>query len=101
MLPDSEMASDAYDHAEEAAKDMPPTHPIRLGLALNHSVFYYEILNKPEKACELAKKVSWFDETWPFVIVLFVGIWWRYCRVGSVKGRLVQGQHPYHAVAEG
>ena len=36
---------------------MPTTHPIRLGLALNYSVFYYEIKNKPERACELAKKV--------------------------------------------
>ena len=39
---------------------MPTTHPIRLGLALNFSVFHYEIMNKPEKACFLAKKA--FDE---------------------------------------
>lgn len=36
---------------------MPPTHPIRLGLALNYSVYHYEICNNPEKACSLAKKV--------------------------------------------
>jgi len=51
-------AEDAYNKAEEATKEMPPTHPIRLGLALNHSVFFYEIMNKPDKACELAKKVT-------------------------------------------
>jgi len=40
-----------------AEDKLPTTHPIRLGLALNYSVFYYEIKNEPEKACELAKKV--------------------------------------------
>ena len=39
---------------------LPTTHPIRLGLALNYSVFYYEIANNPEKACELAKEA--FDD---------------------------------------
>eukprot|EP01018_Ginkgo_biloba_P010485 Gb_18807 [translate_table: standard] len=36
------------------------THPIRLGLALNFFVFYYEILNSPDRACTFAKQA--FDE---------------------------------------
>jgi len=51
----------AYQAALDIAKEqMQPTHPIRLGLALNFSVFYYEILNAPDKACQLAKQA--FDE---------------------------------------
>jgi len=51
----------AYSEAFEIAKtQMQPTHPIRLGLALNFSVFYYEILNSPERACHLAKQA--FDD---------------------------------------
>merc|ERR1712130_158932 len=51
----------AYKGAFEVAqKEMPPTPPIRLGLALNYSVFYYEILNDPNEACSLAK--SAFDD---------------------------------------
>jgi len=51
----------AYKSASEfAQQDLPTTHPIRLGLALNFSVFYYEVLNSPEQACSLAKNA--FDE---------------------------------------
>ncbi len=51
----------AYSEAFDIAKaQMQPTHPIRLGLALNFSVFYYEILNSPERACHLAKQA--FDD---------------------------------------
>lgn len=67
-------AQEAYDEAMKVAdpksrkdgKDvdqdemMKPTHPNRLGLALNYSVFYYEILNEPDKACSLAKQA--FDD---------------------------------------
>ena len=50
----------AYKAAREIAAELAPTHPIRLGLALNFSVFYYEILNSPDRACYLAKLA--FDE---------------------------------------
>lgn len=44
------------DALEIAEKHLPETHPIRLGLALNYSVCYYEILDEQEEACKLAKK---------------------------------------------
>jgi len=57
----SQQSLEAYQAASEIANnELPPTHPIRLGLALNFSVFYYEILNAPEKACQLAKQA--FDD---------------------------------------
>ncbi|KAG0470052.1 hypothetical protein HPP92_016157 [Vanilla planifolia] len=51
----------AYKEAQDIAlTDLAPTHPIRLGLALNFSVYYYEILNSSEKACSMAKQA--FEE---------------------------------------
>ena len=40
-----------------AQDSLSSTHPIRLGLALNFSVFYYEIMNEGSEACKLAKEV--------------------------------------------
>ncbi|XP_078444619.1 14-3-3-like protein [Wolffia australiana] len=52
---------EAYKSAQGiASANLAPTHPINLGLALNFSVFYYEILNSPERACALAKQA--FDD---------------------------------------
>ena len=54
----------SYQEAFDVSKGkMMPTHPIRLGLALNFSVFYYEILNAPDRACHLAKQVMNNDMT--------------------------------------
>jgi len=58
VVDDSQKAyQDAFDISKSA---MQPTHPIRLGLALNFSVFYYEIMSSPDKACQLAKQA--FDD---------------------------------------
>ncbi|KAH7954573.1 hypothetical protein HPB49_019981 [Dermacentor silvarum] len=56
-----EESQKAYQEAFDISKGkMQPTHPIRLGLALNFSVFYYEILTAPDRACHLAKQA--FDD---------------------------------------
>jgi 14-3-3 protein epsilon len=54
LTPPNQTATDV------AQTELTPTHPIRLGLALNFSVFYYEILNSPDRACHLAKQA--FDD---------------------------------------
>lgn len=57
----SEQSLIAYKAATDVANEhLKPTNPIRLGLALNFSVFYYEILVSPDRACNLAKKA--FDD---------------------------------------
>ncbi|GIX63690.1 14-3-3 protein [Babesia caballi] len=57
----SDSAKVSYQKATEIAEaELKSTHPIRLGLALNFSVFFYEILNMTHEACEMAKRA--FDE---------------------------------------
>ena len=52
----AEIALDAYIEALGVAKtELQATNPVRLWLALNFSVFYYEILNSPDEALDLAK----------------------------------------------
>lgn len=52
----SKNAEQAYQDAMTIARDkVSTTSPIRLGLALNYSVFFYEVKNSPSEACELAK----------------------------------------------
>jgi len=52
----AENARLAYQEAQNVAeKDLPVTHPIRLGLALNFSVFQYEVLQNPDEACKMAR----------------------------------------------
>merc|ERR1712125_260333 len=52
----AESARAAYQEAQNVAdKDLVVTHPIRLGLALNFSVFQYEVLSNPDEACKMAR----------------------------------------------
>ena len=52
----AQSASEAYKEAANIAeKDLAVTHPIRVGLALNYSVFMYEVLLKPDDACKMAR----------------------------------------------
>jgi len=54
-------AREAYAAAMKVAEEkLDVTNPTRLGLALNFSVCYYEILQNKQQACKLAKKA--FDD---------------------------------------
>jgi len=53
----AESAHESYKDATGiASAELLVTHPIRLGLALNFSVFYYEVLNNPDEACKMARQ---------------------------------------------
>jgi 14-3-3 protein epsilon len=52
----ADQAQKAYKKATESAEALAPTHPIRLGLALNYSVFLYEVQSEQQEACSLAKQ---------------------------------------------
>ena len=44
----------AYNEANQIT--LPPCNPIKLGLALNFSVFHYEVMKNHKAACELADR---------------------------------------------
>mmetsp|Transcript_39904 Transcript_39904/g.113978 ORF Transcript_39904/g.113978 Transcript_39904/m.113978 type:complete len:253 (-) Transcript_39904:112-870(-) len=50
-------AREAYENGTRIAESMlPVTSPFRLGLALNHAVFYYEVIGKPTDAMRIGRK---------------------------------------------
>ena len=52
----ADQALNSYEQAHTIAQEaLTSTHPIRLGLALNFSVFYYEIKGNAAKACKMAR----------------------------------------------
>ena len=51
----SDGALASYKSAAEVSKNLSPVHPIALGLFLNFSVFYYEVIGDQETACKIAK----------------------------------------------
>ena len=51
-----EGAKDNYEKAQAASATLNACNPIRLGLALNFSVFQYEVMNNHKSACELGEQ---------------------------------------------
>ena len=49
-------ALSGYEEADKLSKGLNACNPIRLGLALNFSVFHYEVMNDHKKACELGEQ---------------------------------------------
>jgi len=53
-------AKEGYESAKKVAETLQATDPVRIGLALNFSVFLYEIRKEPKEACTMAKEA--FDK---------------------------------------
>ena len=51
-----DLGTASYNAALEAAKELEYKNPVKVGLALNLSVFYYEVLSNPTEACKIAKE---------------------------------------------
>ena len=57
----ADLAEKSYNDATAISEEkLKKTDPVRLGLALNFSVFHYEARNDPDKACQIAKAA--FDD---------------------------------------
>ena len=116
----SDAALTAYKCATDIAEhDLPPTHPIRLGLALNFSVFFYEIYNSPVGGWLAGWGVSQEGEarvgSLSHTLRLLAaapcrwagscmcagqeGLRRRHRRAGHAVRGVVQGQHPHHAAS--
>eukprot|EP00197_Chlamydomonas_leiostraca_P001582 CAMPEP_0202885708 /NCGR_PEP_ID=MMETSP1391-20130828/41801_1 /ASSEMBLY_ACC=CAM_ASM_000867 /TAXON_ID=1034604 /ORGANISM="Chlamydomonas leiostraca, Strain SAG 11-49" /LENGTH=320 /DNA_ID=CAMNT_0049568963 /DNA_START=373 /DNA_END=1335 /DNA_ORIENTATION=- len=51
----------AYQAAQDkAAQELACAHHVRLGVALNTAVYYYDLMGQPEQACQVAQQA--FDE---------------------------------------
>ena len=48
-------AEENYSLASTSSESLNACNPTRLGLALNQSVFYYEVMSDKKKACELGE----------------------------------------------
>ena len=44
-----------YQQAVDASKELHACNPLKLGLALNMSVFYYEVMDDKKHACSIAE----------------------------------------------
>ena len=49
-------ALENYNLAQQTSQSLNACNPIRLGLALNFSVFHYEVMNNHKQACELGEQ---------------------------------------------
>ena len=52
----SDLGKTSYENALSSAESISYTSPVKLGLALNLSVFYYEVIGDKDKAIKLAEE---------------------------------------------